>query len=176
MGGTRRGIALAALCCLCVAGLAGKAGAHTAEQDSGAVQWRVYSNARFGYDISYPAFFVPQREADNGDGRRFTAEEYHAGMAAWGSVFLAGDLEAEYAEALKIYEEEGAEITYAPRKGNWFVLSGFLNDEIFYRKTVVRDTRSASFEIRYPVSSRDVFDALVARIAGEFGIVRPGWQ
>src|SRR5258708_1624236 len=44
-----------------------------------------YTNARFGYTLSYPAgLFAPQRESDNGDGRHFKALHGGADLAVWG--------------------------------------------------------------------------------------------
>ena len=38
--------------------------------------WKTYTNARFGYSISYPAdVLMPQGESDNGDGQKFLSRD-----------------------------------------------------------------------------------------------------
>src|SRR5690348_10551026 len=45
-----------------------------------------YTNARFGYTLIYPNDrFTPQPEAENGDGRHFTARSGAADLAVWGA-------------------------------------------------------------------------------------------
>src|SRR5437588_5064694 len=47
--------------------------------------YRTYTNARFGYSISYPAsVLVPQGESDNGDGQIFRSRDGHAEMRVFG--------------------------------------------------------------------------------------------
>src|ERR1700744_2349576 len=45
-----------------------------------------YSNARFGYAVSYPAAqFTAQPESGNGDGRAFKAKGSSAQILVWGA-------------------------------------------------------------------------------------------
>src|SRR4051812_4716509 len=57
-----------------------------------------YANARFGYAIGYPrGLLVPEREADNGDGRRFHPRHGAASMAVWGGLRMDGETPADIA-------------------------------------------------------------------------------
>lgn len=125
-----------------------------------------YVNARFGYACAYPADFEPQPEADNGDGRRFLSVKRNAEAACWGSVLFMGDMAEEAADIIGIMEEAGTSVTYSRVEPDWFVLSGFEEDgRIFYRRTILRDGVLVSFLLRYPQSSRDAFDPVVAAMA-----------
>lgn len=44
-------------------------------QDAG---WKRYSNTKYAYGVCYPPELVPQREADDGDGREFKSRDGQA--------------------------------------------------------------------------------------------------
>lgn len=39
------------------------------------VKYGTYHNDRYNYTVAYPDFLIPQREADNGDGRKFISAD-----------------------------------------------------------------------------------------------------
>src|SRR5215212_2313800 len=86
--------------------------------------WNSYANARFLYSIEYPAgILIPQREADNRDGRQFFSRDGHAKMMVFGRYGLDTDtLQNEYEDALKGEVDTGRVVTLKKLKDNWFVL------------------------------------------------------
>ena len=60
----------------------------------------------------------------------------------------------------------GATFDYAPQRGNWFVLSGIIGDEMFYQRvTFSCDGQSVHhWLLVYPVAERAAFDAIVEGI------------
>jgi hypothetical protein len=128
------------------------------------VVYKTYTNARYGYSISYPSsLLAPQGEADNGDGQAFRSSDNRAEMRVYGSQDLGGGLGEAYREA-----QDGKEVTYKTMKGNWFVVSGRDGGKIFYRKTMLKGGVLKTFTIEYDEAQRDVYDAVTTRVARSF--------
>jgi hypothetical protein len=140
-----------------------RTGAHTLVVTERAA-YRTYSNARYGFSISYPAdLLVPQGESDNGDGQRFTSRDGSASLAAFGSNRLDRSLQDEYSSA-----QENRNVTYKVLKRDMFVVSGTENGKIFYQKTLLRGAVFKTFIIEYDESERGVYDAVTTRVARSF--------
>ncbi len=126
--------------------------------------YRTYTNARYDYSIAYPAHLLtPQGEADNGDGQIFRSSDGLTEMRVYGSQDLGGGLAAAYSEA-----QEGKNVTYKTMKRNWFVVSGYNGEKIFYQKTMFKDGVLKTFTIEYNQSQKSIYDAALARIARSF--------
>lgn len=134
---------------------------------TGAAQtYRTYTNARFGYSISYPpSLLKPQGEAENGDGQIFLGKG--AEMRVFGSNMLLNEtLPAEY-EA--IVNETGSSVTYKILRNSFFVVSGKENGKIYYQKTMVNgDGAFITFMIEYDESRRSTYDAAVTKMVRSF--------
>ncbi|HEY0321995.1 MAG TPA: hypothetical protein VGC66_13635 [Pyrinomonadaceae bacterium] len=129
-----------------------------------------YANARFLYSIEYPAgILIPQREADNRDGRQFLSRDGHAKMMVFGRYALDTDtLQHEYEDALKGEVDTGRVVALKKLKDNWFVLSGSGNEKIFYRKTIYTGGAFKTFIIEYDESEKSFYDPITAHIAKSF--------
>ena len=126
--------------------------------------YKTYTNARYGYSIAYPAHLLtPQGEADNGDGQIFRSRDGLTEMRVYGSQDLGGGLAAAYTEA-----QDGKTVVYKTMKRNWFVVSGYNGEKIFYQKTMLKDNELKTFTIEYDQSQKSVYDAVTARIARSF--------
>jgi len=131
-------------------------------------QWDVYANARFGYEICYPAdLLTAQPEADNGDGRKFTGTS-GAELAVWGRYnVLAQDMDTLIGDLA----DEGAAVTYRRATKDWAVVSGRKNGDIFYarvlleRKAVDDVETVRAFRLTYPAGEAKTYDAVAARLA-----------
>ncbi|MBS1794465.1 MAG: hypothetical protein JSS81_11455 [Acidobacteria bacterium] len=129
-------------------------------------KYKTYSNARFGYSVSYPSdLLTPQGEAENGDGQIFTGSG--AEMRVYGSNLLLNEtLRREYNALLK---EKGGSVTYKTITANFFVVSGRADGKIFYRKTMKNaDGAFLTFMIEYDETERATYDAVVTRIVKSF--------
>ncbi len=126
--------------------------------------YKTYTNARYGYSITYPAHLLtPQGEADNGDGQAFLSKDGSAEMRVYGSHDLGGGLAESYRQA-----QEGREVSYKTMKGNWFVVSGRTGGKIFYQKTMHKAGVLKTFSIEYDESRKATYDAITSRIARSF--------
>ena len=129
--------------------------------------YKTYSNARYGYSISYPADLLKaQGEAANSDGQVFASDD--AEMRVFGTNMLSnGSLAKEYNAVVK---EQGAEnVTYKTLKKNFFVVSGAKDGRIYYQKTMARQGGSfVTFMIEYDESKRGVYDKAIERMVKSF--------
>ena len=132
-------------------------------------RFNTYNNARFNYSISYPVDLIPQGEATNGDGQRFTAKDGHAELTVYGGYnALNTTLKATYEEESTPAKHPGREITYKVLRPGWFVISGRENGRIFYRKTMLKGDTFKTFIFEYDESQKAVYDRITAAIAKSF--------
>lgn len=129
-----------------------------------------YTNHKYGYVIAWPKkLLTPRGESDDGGGQVFAATSGRAELAVW-AVFnnvLEQTIPEAFQEAQK---EEGAQVTYKRLGKDFFVLTGFKGQKIFYRKTLLRHDVLASFEVVYEPSLKEVFDPIVKDMARSFTV------
>lgn len=131
-------------------------------------KYKTYSNARFGYSISYPSNLLdPQGEAENGDGQKFLAKDGSAEMLVYGGyqAYPEDTLKKRYREAV---EELGVGATYKVAKSNWFVVSGKKDGKIVYVKTILNKDIFLTFRIEYDETKRKTYDTVTTRIVKSF--------
>ena len=133
------------------------------------VVWKEYVNGRFGFKIPYPASLVPQREPDNGGGRRFVSKDGKVELVAHAHYIGLNEGDSfhdRWNEALKEY---GKSVTYKRKAATWFVISGVLPDGTeYYEKLHVQKHNYAAFKITYPHAATAVYSPWVEKIAKEF--------
>jgi hypothetical protein len=128
-------------------------------------RYKTYSNARFGYSISYPAnILIPQGEPDNGDGQIFRSNDGHAEMRVFGRYNVQNEtLKSAFNAA-----QEGKSVTYKLLRGNFYVVSGHAGGKIFYEKTMLKGDTFKTFMIEYDEADASTYDAITARVARSF--------
>ena len=150
---------LAAILSILLANMPAMASAH---------EWKTYTNVRFGYHICYPAdLLTAGPEADNGDGRVFSARS-GAELRVWGNY---NALEQDMDAIVRDLADPDATITYRRGTKSWAVVSGHKNGDIFYAKVLM--TRNAkdgidsvhTFRLTYPAGETKTYDAVAERLA-----------
>jgi hypothetical protein len=133
--------------------------------------YRTYRNARFGTLVQYPAsLLVPQPESDNGDGRRFVSRDEQIELSTFAFFNIKQRTSSgEMNRAIRDWRRDGARITYQKAGSDWFVLSGYVGDDIFYEKTLLRGSVFHSLIWQYPKTLRRRLDAPVTRSVRTFG-------
>ena len=129
-------------------------------------RWQTYANARFAYEICYPAdLLVPAPEADNGDGRTFAGSD-GAVLRAWGqyNALDRNVAQAAAAERTRLVRG-GAVITFSAVRPAWFVLSGRVGDALFYTRTELAGERFIAFDLRYPATAAARWGPVAARLS-----------
>jgi len=137
-----------------------------------------YCNDRFGFCIQFPAGFIGQGEAGNGDGQTFLSKDKQSEILAYGELAVE-----EMSENLTaVYERATSHlnVSYKVVKPDWFVISD-LNKEgkIVYRKTVKKKMRYEGDDeenpfiyqtliISYPKSQQKIYDNYCGVISKSF--------
>ncbi len=130
-----------------------------------------YVNQRFGYVIDWPAGWVAEPEAENGDGRVFHPRGSKAVQAsAWGGY---NSLEQTPAQMLAMNAEDchGAPLAYRVVKPKLVAFSCRVGADVLYQKTLIRGDVVTSFRMTYPAAEAARWEPVVQRMAGS---MRPG--
>ena len=176
-----------AACCLLLAPCARAGAPQTDEEaptphpvaavDCGAVrggQPMQYRNARFGFTMTYPSTFVldPDSIPEGGDSARFWTADRRATAVVTGIRNGLGQSLADLLEeATKdITENSHGTITYTRTRDNWFVISGFIGERIFYRRSFLSDRSRVigNLWIEFPRNMRPCFEDAVSMMSLSF--------
>lgn len=146
----------------------------------GADTSRFYTNARFGYRVQYPSNLVaPAPESDNGDGRKFRSRDGKIVLTTYGSNPISKrTIRSELARSVRDWRADGGRVTLQRAHPRWFVVSGFVGDDIFYEKTVLHNGAFCTLIWEYPRTLKTRLDAPVTRAFSSFkptNFVR-GWN
>lgn len=133
-----------------------------------------YTNPRFGVTGLVPAGFQMQLAPENNDGRRFVAADGQAEVVIYGSYDAMGPL-SDYRAYLTAQYAEIGEITYQPVGADWFVLSGLMDERIFYLRVEQGsncdgDLVYAHMYLGYAQQAKAQIDPLVGAMAKGLGV------
>lgn len=133
-----------------------------------------YRNARFGFTMTYPSNFVldPESIPEGGDSARFWTPDRRATAVVTGIRNGLGQSLADLLdEASKdVTENSHGTITYTRSRDNWFVISGFIGERIFYRRSFLSDRSRVigSLWIEFPRTMRPCFEDAVSMMSLSF--------
>jgi serine/threonine-protein kinase len=131
------------------------------------VNYERYYNSRFNYSLLYPTnILVKQQAPENDDGRTFTSPDRKIIMKVFGShnVFDK-NIQNLYREELN---QPNQTVTYKRLADNWFVISGYENNRVFYNKTLLHQGDVLTLSIDYDKALQSKFDPIVAAISRSF--------
>lgn len=133
-----------------------------------------YRNARFGFTMTYPSSFVldPDSIPEGGDSARFWTPDRRATAVVTGLRNGLGQSLADLLDeaAKDVTENSHGTITYTRTRDNWFVLSGFIGERIFYRRSFLSDRSRVigSLWIEFPRNMRPCFEDAVSMMSLSF--------
>jgi hypothetical protein len=133
-----------------------------------------YKNARFGFTMTYPSSFVldPDSIPEGGDSARFWTPDRRATAVVTGIRNGLGQSLADLLdEATKdVTENSHGTITYTRARDNWFVISGFIGERIFYRRSFLSDRSRVigNLWIEFPRNMRPCFEDAVSMMSLSF--------
>jgi hypothetical protein len=133
-----------------------------------------YKNARFGFTMIYPSNFVldPESIPEGGDSARFWTLDRRATAVVTGiRNGLGQSLTDLLDEATKdVTENSHGTITYTRTRDNWFVISGFIGERIFYRRSFLSDRSRVigNLWIEFPRNMRPCFEDAVSMMSLSF--------
>lgn len=129
------------------------------------VSYETYHNDAFGYSVRYPAQVLnPASEIGDGNGRTFEAPDGSASML----VYATGGATAQNLQ--QRYQEQNANpdlnVTYKTRGEDWYVISGYRGDHIFYERTALEgDGTLKTIRLFYDRARKRYFDPIVREVA-----------
>lgn len=130
---------------------------------------RKYSNARFGFVLTYPGALVASPSPENGAGREFHTADGEFSVVAQGHFLSQDDgdsLEKRWNEELK---EGGDTVTFKKKTATWYVVSGVGKNGVeYYTKLFVKGSNWVEFRITYPHAKNMKYDPWVAQIEKAF--------
>jgi hypothetical protein len=133
----------------------------------GQEKYEQYCNQKFNYCVTYPASLLSAQPALEGiEGRDFKAKNGEAKVS-----FEAKKAEEVIEPSLgfkSIYTGEtySKQVTYEVVKADWFVISGYTEDEnIFYTKVILKNKVVYFIRLEYPKSEKKVWDSQCGKIA-----------
>jgi hypothetical protein len=125
-----------------------------------------YSNGKLGYVIVVPPLLRSQDDVAAGDGKRFATEDGEVTLTVLGTKAPSPNLDELYAGASKSSAQR--DVTYKARQADWFVVSGFEGERVFYSKVVVQPDRWARFDLSYSKARKAAVDPLIGGLAKSF--------
>lgn len=132
------------------------------------VRYETYRNERLGYSIDYPANVLEPVEAlGSGNGYRFGGAGVRATLAVYGveGVTDPQALRDLYREEL---EAPGRRVTYKTVHDDWFVISGYRGDRIFYERTLLRGGVLKTFLLVYDADLQPYFEPITEHVSFSF--------
>jgi hypothetical protein len=133
-----------------------------------------YRNARYGFSMTYPPSFVldPDSIPEGGDSARFWTPDRRATAVVTGIRNGLGQSLADLLDeaAKDVTENSHGVITYSRTRDNWFVISGFIGERIFYRRSFLSDRSRVigSLWIEFPRTMRPCFEDAVSMMSLSF--------
>ena len=154
--------------CLAVAAIA------VAQQAGG--DWKPYANVRFAYSVQYPADQLRAgREADNSDGKVFTALHGSGTISVSGHYALeATSQRDEAADAEK--ECAGGKATYRLNNPKVQAVSCTLaNGKVLYQYSQSQKDVIATIRAEYPASEKATWDQIVPHMVHSLRMEEPSF-
>lgn len=126
-----------------------------------------YVNARYGFQMNYPAFLISAPNPQNGDGIRMYDKKGFV-LVASGINNVSG---ITFQSELNNQWESIGKITYGVKGSNWFAISGIKDDKIIYIKSYIGTGSINHLYFEYPKDQKDKYDKIVEAVSKSF---RPG--
>lgn len=120
-----------------------------------------YTNEKFGYSVKYPSNLKKHEENENGSE---LTETDGFNMKVYGNNNIAASLDELYSNERQKHKD----VTYKVKKKNWFVISGYDSEIMFYIKKIMGKDASYTLEITAPSSLRDKYYDVIAVISKSF--------
>ncbi len=143
-------------------------------------RWVKYYDSQYGLSFLYPAsIFEPLEpsgfdmlDADEGEGQgvQLISRDGEARIWAWGALNSKNLSLKEYKHLIRDKAKRIGTVTYQPNGDNWFALSGYKGDLIFYRKVIMSCHGYVinSLHIEFPKNRRRLYEPIVEHMENYF--------
>jgi hypothetical protein len=134
-----------------------------------------YCNSRYNYCIDYPDNLNPQHPSANNDGREFKDKAGNIVLTVYGThhVDENGDpasLQALYQSELK-RKSSSRVITYNKIGNEFYIISGTVNGNIFYQKTIQLSDGFGYAILEYSENKRSFYNIVATHLNSSFKAV-----
>ena len=135
--------------------------------------WRSARDDAFGFRFAYPEALFSSLQSDRPSFHYFVSDANDAKFVVGAWVNEQGRTPQQWKDWMLSNGAGYEDVTYEPRGRNWFVVSGYRGDQIYYEKVMFTCGGGVAnvLAIAYPKAKRDLFDAVVERMEDEF---KPG--
>lgn len=126
-----------------------------------------YENPAYGYSLAYPdTLFGPVQTVGEGRGMEFSTSDSTSRILVFADEESSqDDFEEQYQSAL--LQPEGR-VMYRARESSWYIVSGLVDERVFYEKSVLSDGVLRTLRVEYPADRRAYFDAVTAVMSASF--------
>jgi hypothetical protein len=126
----------------------------------------VYRNDRHGFLLRYPAAQFIALPAATESALQFVSKDGKARLLVGTLPNVAGKSLRDYRSFIMQESYAGADITYAPVRDNWFVLSGTRNGMLFYQRVnfVCGGRGINSWTMLFPVSEKATYQPVIEQV------------
>jgi hypothetical protein len=133
-------------------------------------QYTTYANSDFNYSIEYPANILSSIPgSENINGKRFTSQDGQSELTVSAIFNRPGETaEESYQTALADYSRQGKVVTYKVLRQNWYVISGFDGNRVFYERTIFNSGLIKQFKFEWPDSQRATYEQITNHISKTF--------
>jgi len=135
------------------------------------VEYRRYVDAKSGISITYPASIFTKSDESTDQFTKFISLDHRTTFYLISMHNHQGqNIDDLAAAAEAAFAEEKAVITYRRKRQDWFVLSGFISNNIFYRKTILSNGGQTigTFQINFPKDQKPFYYDIVERMSWSF--------
>ncbi len=132
-----------------------------------------YRNDRHGFTLKYPAAQFIALPVATEDGRQFISTDGKARLLAGTVGNVDGRSLKSYRDFLIRETYAGADITYAPVRDTWFVLSGVRNDGMLFYQRVnfLCGGRSInSWAMLFPVADKPLYQPVIEAVHRDYRV------
>lgn len=128
------------------------------------IKYLVYHNSRYGYSATYPSTLIPQGESDSGDGQRFISKNKKTTLSIYRDFKIEDNITEAYNADIDMYIDAGKTVTYKTKTNNYYVISGYNGNNIYYHKTIYNGIDYITAVIEYPTTEKEVYDKISEHI------------
>jgi hypothetical protein len=138
-------------------------------------KFKIYHNLRFDFCVNYPSTILnPQGESENGDGQVFISNDMKFKMIVSGISNSENiDIIAAYEKDLNFHSSNPKNhLTLYRQAQNYYIISGYKGDNIFYSKSFLVKNKFYSIYFEYSQTDHIITDNLIKETLKTFPLCK----
>ena len=127
--------------------------------------YKHYVNRRYGFQVDYPADFIPGRQPANGDGLSFTSPDGQASLNVSAGHIFNTSLQKAYTNDLQRVQ---GSLGYHTAGDTWYVITWSDDRMIHYQKTFILGKTRDDMRFSYPIQQKGSYENVVSALESSF--------